>query len=75
MTLTTLRQHPVVMQQPERVFKYVADALQAEMLSGMVLQKSITTTKSLLQATGQNPDALLAQYSPEAQETVRRFFS
>ena len=63
------------MSQPQRVFQVVAEALEAEMLAGAVVQHVTTSTKNLLQATGQNPDALLASMSPEGQQTVRSYFA
>lgn len=69
------QQHPVVMQQPIRAFEFVADALEAQMLSGNVLQRVIANIKGLLQATGQNPDAVVAQMSREKQDVIRLHFS
>lgn len=75
MTNIPTRQHPVIVSQPQRVFQVVAEALEAEMLAGAVVQRVTTSLKNLLQATGQNPDALLASFSPEGQQTVRSYFA
>ena len=63
------------MTQPQRVFQVVAEALEAEMLAGAVVQRVTTSVKNLLHATSQNPEALLANFSPEGQQTVRSYFA
>jgi hypothetical protein len=64
-----------VLSQPQKIFVFVVQALEAETLQGQIATKVISSAKALLQVTGQDPSALLAQMSPETQQVVRAFFS
>jgi len=64
-----------VLSQPQKIFVVVVQALEAETLQGQIATKVISSAKALLQVTGQDPSALLAQMSLETQQVVRAFFS
>jgi hypothetical protein len=74
MKLTRSRQHPVVYTQADKVFLYVAQALEAATLTGQTASRVCEATKVLLASTNTNVDAILASFPPEAQDTVRRHF-
>lgn len=64
------------MGQADKIFVYVAQALEADMLgTGEVAQKVVQGTKALMQQSGVNAQPLLQQFSPEAQQTITRYFS
>lgn len=70
------RQNPAVVSQADKVFLYVAQALEAEMLgSGEVAQKVVGATKALVQASNVNAQAILQEFSPEAQQIISRYFA
>lgn len=69
------RQHPSVLTQPQKVFIAVVLALEAKTLQGQIAVKVVTSTKNLLQITGQDLNALTAQLTPEAQLIARSAFS
>ncbi|KAK9789070.1 putative TOG domain-containing protein [Seiridium cardinale] len=70
------QQHPAVIGQADKIFVYVAQALEADMLgTGEVAQKVVQATKALMQSSGVNAQSLLQQFSPEAQQTILRYFS
>lgn len=69
------RQHPAVLTQPQKVFVAVVLALEAKTLQGQIAVKVVTSTKNLLQITGQDLNALTAQLGPEAQLIARSAFS
>lgn len=58
-----------------KVFVYIALALEAETLPENTASKVVAAAKLLISATGQDPNHLLQQLSPEAQQTVRAYFS
>lgn len=58
-----------------KVFVYIAQALEAETLPETTASKVVAAAKVLIGATGQDPNQLLLQLSPEAQQTVRAYFS
>jgi importin-5 len=64
-----------VLSQPQKIFVFVVQALEAETLQGQIATKVISSAKGLLQVTGQDPSALLAQMSLETQQVVQAFFS
>lgn len=64
-----------MLSQPQKIFVVVVQALEAETLQGQIATKVISSAKALLQVTGQDPSALLAQMSLETQQVVRAFFS
>lgn len=70
------KQHPVVTSpgQAERIFIYVAKALEGDTLSGQNAARVVEATKLLLQATSTDPSPLLQQFSPEAVQTIRAHF-
>lgn len=66
----------MVVGQADKIFVYVAQALEADMLgTGEVAQRVVTSTKALMQSSGVNAQSLLQQFSPEAQQTILRYFS
>ncbi|KAI0127368.1 armadillo-type protein [Xylariales sp. AK1849] len=70
------QQNPAVMGQADKVFVYVAQALEADMLgTGEVAQKVVGATKALMQASGADAQTLLHQFSPESQQIITRYFS
>ncbi|KAH8887044.1 ARM repeat-containing protein [Thozetella sp. PMI_491] len=69
------KQHPAITSQPQKVFVYVAQALESEALAGQTSSRVIQATKNLLQATNTDAGPLLQQFSPEAQHTIRAFFA
>ncbi|ELR04749.1 hypothetical protein VC83_09190 [Pseudogymnoascus destructans] len=69
------QQHPAVLTQPQKVFAAVVLALEAKTLQGQIAVKVVTSTKNLLQITGQDLNALTAQLGPEAQLIARSAFS
>ncbi len=65
----------MVMTQAAKVFVYVAQALEAETLTGQTAIRVVAATKLLLEATGTNGDQLLQQhFTPEAGQTIRGHF-
>ncbi len=69
------KQHPSVTTQPQKVFVYVAQALESEALSGQTAARVIVATKNLFQATNTDAGALLQQFSPGSQQTIRTHFA
>ncbi|KAK4187843.1 armadillo-type protein [Podospora australis] len=70
------KQHPVVTSQgqAQRIFVYVAKALEGEALSGQNAARVVEATKTLLAATNTDPTPLLQQFSPEAVQTIWAHF-
>ncbi len=64
-----------MLSQPAKVFVFVAQALEAETLQGQIATRVVTATKALLGLTGVDPAPLMGQLTPEAQHTVRAYFS
>jgi hypothetical protein len=62
------------MTQAQKIFNFVAQALEAEALQGQTANRVVESTKVLLTASNIDPAALLLQLSPEAQQVVRRHF-
>lgn len=58
-----------------KVFVFIAQALEAETLPENTASKVVAAAKLLISASGQDPGQLLLQLSPEAQQTVRAYFS
>ncbi|KAK8848678.1 putative beta karyopherin [Apiospora arundinis] len=68
-------QNPAV-GQADKIFVYVAQAFEADMLgSGEVAQKVVQATKALMQAAGVNAQALLQRFPPESQQNIMRYFN
>ncbi|KAK0610440.1 armadillo-type protein [Bombardia bombarda] len=68
-------QYPVVVAQAAKVFVFVAQALEADALTGLTAGRVVAATKSLLEATNTNVELLLQQqFSPEAQQLIRGYF-
>jgi importin-5 len=66
----------VVISQAGAVFVYVAQALEADALSGQTAARVIAATKQLLLATQTDGEALLQQnFTPEAQQLIRGHFA
>ena len=53
---------------------FVAQALEAEALSGQNAARVVAATKLLLEGTGTDVSPLLLQFSPEAQNVIRAHF-
>lgn len=71
----SFRQHPAVLSQPEKVFLFIAQALEAETLQGQIATRVVAAAKMLLGGTGRDPAQLLSQLNPETQQTVRAYFN
>jgi hypothetical protein len=63
------------MSQAPRIFVFVAQALEAEALSGQTAARVVAATKMLVEGTSTDVSPLLQQFSPEAQNIVRAHFS
>jgi hypothetical protein len=74
LTRCNYRQHPAVLGQGAKVFVFVAQALETDALAGQTAARVVAATKMLLAATNTDPTPLLQQFSPEAQQTIRRHF-
>ncbi|KAM7221543.1 Armadillo-type fold [Rhypophila decipiens] len=72
--LTTNRQHPAVATQVAKVFGFVGQALEADVLSGQTLLRVVNATKNLVAASGTNGDLLIQQFSPETQQLIQGHF-
>lgn len=57
------------------MFVFVAQALEAQALSGQTANTVVNATKALLTATGTDPMPLLQQFPLESQELIRGYFS
>ncbi|KAK4960383.1 importin subunit beta-3 [Elasticomyces elasticus] len=68
------RSNPVVMQQAARCFVFVAQALEAETLQGVMAQRIVGAARKLVTDAGLDANQLLAGLPPETQHTVRAFF-
>jgi hypothetical protein len=64
-----------VLSQPDKVFIFIVQALEAETLQGQIATRVISSAKLLLQMTGRDPAQLMSQLSPETQQTVTAFFN
>jgi hypothetical protein len=53
---------------------FVAQALEAEALSGQSAARVVAATKALLEGTSTDVSPLLQQFSPEAQNVIRAHF-
>jgi hypothetical protein len=73
--LTFYSQNPAVLSQPQKVFLFVVQALEAETLQGQIANRVVASTRNLLQATGQDLAALLGQLESGLQQTVQAYFS
>lgn len=60
--------------QAPRIFVFVAQALEAEALSGQNAARVVAATKILLEGTSTDVSPLLQQFSPEAQNVIRAHF-
>ncbi|KAI0165060.1 ARM repeat-containing protein [Hypoxylon sp. FL1284] len=70
------QQHPAVTGQVDKVFVYVAQALEAEMLHGQLSARVTRAVQMLLQSANVDPTPLLQQhFTPEGQEIIKRHFS
>ena len=72
---TSVRQHPAVVSQAPKLFMFVAQALETEVLSGQTATRVAEAIKALLQVTGTDAGALLQQFGPETQQIIRGYFS
>ena len=62
--------------QVDKVFVYVAQALEADMLHGQLANRVARAVQILLQAANVDPLPLLQQhFTPQGQELIRRHFS
>ncbi|RYC60014.1 hypothetical protein CHU98_g6192 [Xylaria longipes] len=70
------QQNPAVTSQIDKVFVYVGQTLETEMLHGQLAFRVATAVRSLLVAASVDPTPLLQQnFSPAAQEIIRRHFN
>ncbi|KAF3059560.1 Importin subunit beta-3 [Daldinia childiae] len=70
------QQNPAVTSQVDKVFVYVGQALEAEMLHGQLGARVARAIQILLQSANVDPTPLLQQhFSPEGQQIIRRHFS
>ncbi|KAJ8131391.1 hypothetical protein O1611_g2236 [Lasiodiplodia mahajangana] len=70
------QQNPAVTGQVPKIFVYVGQALEAEMLHGQLAARVATAVRALLVAANVDPTPLLQQnFSPTAQELIRRHFT
>ncbi|KAK6953396.1 hypothetical protein Daesc_005700 [Daldinia eschscholtzii] len=70
------QQNPAVTTQVDKVFVYVGQALEAEMLHGQLGARVARAIQILLQSANVDPTPLLQQhFSPEGQQIIRRHFS
>ncbi|KAF2869193.1 armadillo-type protein [Massariosphaeria phaeospora] len=69
------QQNPAVFAQVPKVFTLVAQALEAETLSGNTASRVVTATKALCQATNTNLAQLAAGLTPEQQRNAQAYFS
>jgi hypothetical protein len=69
------RQNPAVMNQAAKCFGFVTQALESDSIVGTIKDRVVNATKQLVQATGLDANALLANLAPETQELVKKSFS
>ena len=62
------------MSQAGRCFVFVAQALEAETLQGVMAQNIVGAARRLVTTAGLDANQLLAGLPPETQQTVRAFF-
>ena len=60
--------------QANKVFVFIAQALEAETLQGQTATRIVESAKLLMGTAGLDPGQLLQQLSPETQQTVRAYF-
>ena len=63
------------MGQANKLFVFVAQALEAEALQGQTASKVVAATKSLLTTANVDPTPLLSQFSQDAQQTIMGHFN
>ncbi|KAI0023927.1 ARM repeat-containing protein [Xylariomycetidae sp. FL0641] len=69
-------QHPVVTSQVPKIFVYVAQGLEAEMLHGQLKARVARAIQMLIQSANVDPTPLLENnFTPEGQQIIRRCFS
>ncbi|KXJ90626.1 armadillo-type protein [Microdochium bolleyi] len=69
------QQNPAVTGQVDKVFVYIGQALEADMLHGQVATRLTAAIQALLQAANVDPSPLLQQhFSPEGQQAIRKYF-
>ena len=61
--------------QANKVFVFIAQALEADALQAAVATRVVQSAKLLLGIAGLDPSQVLQQLSPETQQTVRQYFS
>lgn len=69
------KQNSAVLSQPDKVFVYIAQGLEADALQGQTGQRVVAAAKLLLTASNVNPTPLLQQFSPESQARIMAYFS
>ena len=70
------RQNPAVTSQVDKVFVYVAQALETGMLHGQLASRVARAVQILLQAANVDPLPLLQQhFNPQGQEIIRQHYS
>ncbi|KAL5337036.1 armadillo-type protein [Aspergillus crustosus] len=68
------QQNPAVIQNADKVFGYIVQALEAETLQGQTAARVANSAKALVQSTGLNADQILAGVNPDNQAAVRSYF-
>lgn len=61
--------------QANKVFVYIAQALEAETLQGQTAGRVVAAVKVLFTELQADPTPLLAQFSQESQRTIAKWFS
>ena len=69
------RQNSAVLAAADKVFLSIALALEAETIQGQTAQRVAAAAKQLVPMAGIDANGLLATLNPEAQQTVRAYFS
>ena len=69
------QQNPAVTSQPAKVFKFMAEALEAETIQGQTANRVVEAGKKLVMSTGVDAAQLLASLPPETQKIVTAYFS
>jgi len=69
------RQNSAVVSQPAKIFTFIAQALEAEVIQGETAARSVVAAKHLVSSTGIDAQQMLSSLPPETQKTVQAFFA
>lgn len=69
------RGNDTVRNKAQHVFHQICLALEAETLQGQTAKKVADSARTLATSTGIDGDQILAQLSPDGQNTVKSFFT